>query len=210
MRPFSVGDIVRVKCLDEHSCSSMNRYVGTKVKIFSMSSVTGGEVHVYVNLPGGDSCYFHVSSLEHVEDEKRSDDAKCAELAAAYGVAPKVTHSATIVLASGRIVDIPNPDPALWGLTETQKDCPIGPVTTSVENAGSFLFPSFGCGGSRVDHEEGRCWLKDMSRVVNETTKIDAFTTKYAYVTELRTYKSRAPKAPESYECANPVLKVLW
>jgi hypothetical protein len=191
---FKLRDKVYARCLDENSISAMKKYVGVVGEIYLIDCFG-----VRVRYSDGITWGFKFSSLEYAEKKQPRPADRLV-----------FTCAATIVLASGREVRIPDPDPEHWELVETQKDCPVGPVTASVEEAGSFIFPSFGCGGSRVEHDEGRCWLKDMFRAVNETNKVDDFTTRYAYVTELRTYREKAPESKQEYQCSQPTLRTLW
>lgn len=131
------------------------------------------------------------------------------------------TVSATIVLASGREVRMPDPNPEKWELFETRS---LGPASRVRARRGapntdkdSFLIISR-CAAEGKDeeqpevrHETGRCWLKDMTRIVNMTQKPDHFTTKYAYVTELRLYKERVLDAVFDDDLAFPTLRAyLW
>lgn len=130
------------------------------------------------------------------------------------------TVSATIVLASGREVRMPDPNPEKWELFETRSLGPASRVRARLRAPServSYLVISH-CAAEGKDeeqpevrHETGRCWLKDMTRIVNMTQKPDHFTTKYAYVTELRLYKERVLDAVFDDDLAFPTLRAyLW
>lgn len=121
------------------------------------------------------------------------------------------TNSATIVLASGREVRMPDPGPG-WELVETQtdlnylkvhasliKDAPAGQGSGSLhlgEGVGKRLL---------VMHEPGLCWLGDMCNIINKIEKKGPFETKFSYVTELRKFviKKKHDEVPHT-------LSVLW
>ncbi len=124
-----------------------------------------------------------------------------------YG--PQTTYCATIVLASGRVVNIPAPDPKLWDLKATTKIRKITQLWCDDEDYIETEDNLSPLDRWDIHHEEGKCWLKDMARIVNEETKNGPFETKFSYVTEIRKYVRKETK-PEVYECANPVLRYLW
>jgi hypothetical protein len=127
----------------------------------------------------------------------------------------KETWSATIVLASGREVRIPDPNPEKWELVETKKDLPIVPVQIVLE----ALFSSAGVNGPdrlhqksythAVVHEQGRCWIKDMKRIVEQGEHKGPFEHRFSYLVELRHFKERAVEE-NSYPNSLPTLSVLW
>lgn len=139
---------------------------------------------------------------------------KEATMAKAYGASDKTveklarkydhTISATIVLASGREVELPGPSGDEWEVTERRE---FGPqlhatVTQNRLNVGPAPF--------LVSHDEGLCWLKDMARFVNANERIDHFTERYAYVKELRTHRVK-PVQPIEDDNPLPTLRAyLW
>jgi len=152
------------------------------------------------------------------------------KIAAGLGVPPEVlgkpgesktTVSATIVLASGREVRMPDPNPEKWELFETRT---LGPASRVRARRGaphtdedSYLIVAHCAQEGKAEekpavaHKEGRCWLKDMTRIVNMTEKPDHFTTKYAYATELRFYKERIIDAEFDSDLPYPTLRAyLW
>jgi hypothetical protein len=145
-------------------------------------------------------------------------DPKKRETGTPMGVS-KTTVSATIVLASGREVRIPDPNPEEWECTEARK---LGPASRVRYREKDWQNPNPRLVISRcslageqetkvVDHPEGLCWLKDMGRIVNETEKPDHFTTKYAYVTELRFFQERVVEAEFDSDRPYPTLRAyLW
>jgi hypothetical protein len=187
----------------------MAEFPGREGTVLSaMGCGTDGIMHVRVDVEGkgGGSCYFDSTSLEYVDVSKRSDDVKRAELAAAYGALPKVTHAATIVLASGREVSIPNPDPRVWeqDVAATQH---FGLVHEVVVSPGTFLVRAT---PFAMVHDEALCWASDMARVVNTKDVRSPFETRFSHVTEVRVFHRRALEVLESYECVLPALKTLW
>ncbi len=120
---------------------------------------------------------------------------------------PQTTYSATIVLASGRVVNVPNPNEKDWTLKSTEKVTRIEPVLLDHEEGNEdvdeFVLNSF------VEHEEGLCWLKDMARIIEQKDVVSPFETKFSYVTEIRKYV-RKPIEKPSYECTMPALRCLW
>ena len=120
---------------------------------------------------------------------------------------PQTTYSATIVLASGRVVDIPNPNEKDWTLKSTEKVTRVEPLLLDHEEGNEdvdeFVLNSF------VEHEEGRCWLKDMSRIIEQKDVVSPFETKFSYVTEIRKYVRKPIETP-IYECTMPALRCLW
>lgn len=119
----------------------------------------------------------------------------------------QTTYSATIVLASGRVVNIPNPNEKDWTLKNTEKVTRIEPVLLDHEewneDVDEFVLNSF------VEHEEGKCWLKDMARIIEQKDVVSPFETKFSYVTEIRKYV-RKPIEKPAYECTMPALRCLW
>ena len=120
---------------------------------------------------------------------------------------PQTTYSATIVLASGRVVNVPNPNEKAWTLKSTEKVTRIEPVLLDHEEGNEdvdeFVLTSF------VEHEEGLCWLKDMSRIIEQKDVVSPFETKFSYVTEIRKYVRKPIETP-IYECTMPALRCLW
>lgn len=139
---------------------------------------------------------------------------QAAVFAKMYGASDKtvekLTHkygstvSATIVLASGREVELPGPSGDEWEVTERRE---FGPqlhatVTQNRLNVGPAPF--------LVSHDEGLCWLKDMARFVNANERVDHFTERYAYVKELRTHRIK-PVQPIEDDNPLPTLRAyLW
>lgn len=129
------------------------------------------------------------------------------------------TVSATIVLASGREVRIPDPNPEKWECTEVRK---LGSASRVRSREKDWQNPNPRLVISRcslageqetkvVDHPEGLCWLKDMGRIVNGVETPDHFTTKYAYVTELRVFRERVIEAELDSDRPYPTLRAyLW
>lgn len=118
------------------------------------------------------------------------------------GHRPAFTHAATIVLASGREVEIPPPN-ALWELVERLEPGPQYRVV--IDNNILQLAQPYA-----IHHDAGRCWLKDMARLVNQTEHVDHFTDRYAYVKELRVYRAK-PITLAKDDCPLPTLKAyLW
>jgi hypothetical protein len=119
----------------------------------------------------------------------------------------KETWSATIVLASGREVSIPDPNPEKWELVETKKDLPIKKILitplSGINQPGNEgkVYP--------VVHEAGRCWIKDMARIVSQTERVSPFEERFSYLVELRHFKEKAV-VENSYTNALPTLSVLW
>lgn len=129
-------------------------------------------------------------------------------------VPPKETWSATIVLASGREVSIPDPDPEKWELIETKKNLPIVPVqivldalcsSAGVEGSDRLHLKSY---SHAVVHEQGRCWIKDMKRIVEQIEPKGPFENRFSYLVELRHFKERVIE--NSYPNPLPALSVLW
>jgi hypothetical protein len=208
MPALALGDHVRVKSMDQYSSEEMRSLIGTSATISRTSKRSSGETIYWLQQdvnPLAHQYYYLGTSLEKIGDATR-DDVKRAKLAAAYGAAPKVTHSATIVLASGREVRIPDPDPKVWerDLSATQHFALTHEVILS---AGMFHVRSV---GFAMEHDEARCWASDMARIVNEKDVRSPFETRFSHVTEVRVFHRRDPKVLESYECVLPSLKTLW
>lgn len=152
-----------------------------------------------------------------VKETFNGADPKKREQGTPMGVS-KTTVSATIVLASGREVHMPDPDSENWELIETR---PLGPASRvrarlrAPSEPETYLVIAHCFNGQEekpaVLHETGRCWLKDMTRIVNMTEKVDHFTTKYAYVTELRFFQERVVEAELDSDRPYPTLRAyLW
>jgi len=208
-REFKTGDSVRVKCLDEKSVSSMRDLVGARGKVNRIDP--DGHVHIEITSPRCAQCFFLPASLELVSEDapSLSPKEKKAAFARAYGAAAaalRTTVSATIILASGREVCMPDPPLAAWEIFDqkkggTQYRAKINDEGHTLHSGGASL---------GICHEEGRCWTKDMARIVNQTERVDHFTERYAYVTELRCFQERPPKDKEAYTNADSVLATLW
>jgi len=118
------------------------------------------------------------------------------------------THSATIILASGREVVIPDPSPEYWELVDTRKDFTYHSVRVYLyknkySSNGELVLhdgPGF-----RIGHDAGLCWLADMCRVVNLKEHLGPFETRFSCITELRKFKIKEKPVEEL-----PILSVLW
>lgn len=107
---------------------------------------------------------------------------------------PHATHVASFVLASGREVEMPVPDPEIWEevpLSDEEKASFAEIVPASAAWHNSKIYGDFTAGKTTyvVGHPEGVCWLMDMARFVCAEEKVDAFTTKFAYVTKVRKFR---------------------
>ncbi len=122
---------------------------------------------------------------------------------------PRETWSADITLADGHMVRVPDPDPARWELVKRCAPdvvCALemtenGYVTRQEE--GDVLIKRF------LVHDEGRCWAKDMARVVNATKRLSPFELRFAHVTEWRLWRKR-PARQERYGGSEGILACLW
>jgi hypothetical protein len=119
----------------------------------------------------------------------------------------KETWSATIVLASGREVRIPDPNPEKWELVETKKDLPIKKML--ITSYGGIIVPEDRGQSYPINHEGGLCWIKDMNRIVSQIERSGPFESRFLYLVELRHFKERAVEE-NSYPNSLPALSVLW
>lgn len=125
---------------------------------------------------------------------------------------PQTTYAATIVLASGRVVDIPAPDPEKWKLSYILKAENNKYATLSIKawKATDIALRGVdGYGEFQIEHDEGRCWLSDMARIINQKEEISPFETRFSYISEVREYV-RKPLETPAYECTMPALRCLW
>jgi hypothetical protein len=122
---------------------------------------------------------------------------------------PRETWSATIVLADGRTVRVPDPAPDRWELVEERKV--EKPQRTRVALASIIMgdIPSPEFFGGDVKHDEGRCWLADMFKIVNATHEVSPFEERFAYATELRRWRER-PAERARYSGCDSILACLW
>lgn len=138
------------------------------------------------------------------------------ELARAYGMSEKKlaerrrTVSATIILANGLEVRIPDPAGKDWVCTKKVKIDGIHCFSVGTDALGYYF------GGEHLSHivcirhSEGKCWMKDMRRVIEECITKGPFDVRYAYVTELRFFEEQFPVI-EVDDPAYPMLRAyLW
>lgn len=139
---------------------------------------------------------------------------KKAKEASHKGLSPQYTYAATIVLASGREVSIPDPNPELWDPVQNDDYDVSGPgYQVRIEVRGGkkdFLLYA----GDRViydvKHPEALCWIHDMERIVNEIYMPDCFTHRYSYIKEIRAFRERIIDA-EFDDRPYPTLRAhLW
>jgi hypothetical protein len=216
MPALALGDHVRVKSMDVHSSEEMRSLIGTSATISRISKRSSGETIYWLQQdvnPLAHQYYYLGTSLEKIgdatrDDVKRTPETKCADLAAAYGAAPKVTHSATIVLASGREVAIPDPNPEVWeqDVAATQRFGLVHEVSVRPDHSAFHVRAT----SFSMVHDEALCWASDMARIVNEKDVRSPFETRFSHVTEVRVFHRLPPKTLESYECVLPSLKTLW
>jgi len=131
-----------------------------------------------------------------------------------YAALRLTTVSATFVLASGRVVHMPDPVGDNWVLDDLNV-FPEGTgvsVTTDRINISNVLLKDMDTDMpiNRVNHEQGRCWLKDMERIVNARDRKSPFEERFACITVLRYFKVKLPE-PETDNLSLPTLRAyLW
>jgi hypothetical protein len=210
-RAFKVGDMVRVKCLDAKSVSSMQDLVGATGRVNRIGPE--GHVHIEITSPRGAQCFFLPASLELISEEvpSLSPKEKKAEFARAYGAAAalRTTVSATIILASGREVRMPDPPAEKWtqdrsGTYDFGHCVAVG--TTLEEGTLAVEGTTLG----KITHDEGLCWLRDMARIVNIREQKSPFEIRFSCIKEIRYFLEKPPKAEEKYTNADSVLATLW
>jgi hypothetical protein len=131
-----------------------------------------------------------------------------------YGAArlPCETWSADLVLADGRSVTLPGPDPTRWELVEERPCAEVRQAWARSNDQVVIADPSgdvMKVETFAVRHDEGLCWLTDMARIVNETRRLSAFEVRYAHVTRLRHWQERRV-VEERYSGCESILSCLW
>ena len=124
-----------------------------------------------------------------------------------YGV--QTTYSATIVLANGAIVNIPDPDAKAWELKRITKFDEVYPCFIDSDDRlriSCFDEVFF----AELADEHARCWAKDMARIVNEEIDNGPFEKHFSYVSEIREYVRKPVEKPEEYPCCYSTLRTLW
>lgn len=121
---------------------------------------------------------------------------------------PRETWSADLVLADGRAVTLPGPDPARWELVEEQRIDPCEATQFRASGTTSVVHGR-NCTTLFVNHVEGRCWLGDMGRIVNERRTVSPWEERWTYATVLRRWRERAV-VQERYTGSESLLACLW
>jgi hypothetical protein len=124
-----------------------------------------------------------------------------------YGV--QTTYSATIVLANGETVNIPDPDAKAWELKRTTKFDEVYPCFIDSDDRlriSCFDEVFF----AELADEHSRCWAKDMARIVNEEIDKGPFEKHFSYVSEIREYIRKPLQQKEEYPCCFSTLRNLW
>lgn len=241
---FNVGDEVIVIGKDKlYNSDLMSKYIGSYgVVTRDGFDLTYGEPGYVVQFSDSTSWSYLESSLmrscrtdvnfEYRQTEALKPEPRIPQASEMFErVDPKITHSATITLANGRQVIIPDPDPKLWTLDKTIKFDKVAEVFANIcmpyTPAGKCDEDVYSLSGEvilkkdaegialcdpfdyHIQHEQGKCFLKDMARIINETIDEPPFTHRFSCVTEVRQW-FRKPVEEDRYQSVLPALSVLW
>jgi len=220
---FKTGERVYVNCLDEHSDEGMKHLVGTWGEVDNPRFLPhSGKDKKCVSICFSEGNYFFCeSSLRHEGDVKSAPPdlikrEKEEELGRAYGMSEtkiaerRRTVAATIILATGLEVRVPDPVGKDWVLTKTVKVEGIHGFSIGMDAFSYYFSGAHFMDSVSLRHKEAICWMKDMRRIVEERSTKSPFDERYAYVTELRYFEERPPIV-EVDDPAYPTLKAyLW
>lgn len=195
------------------------------VKVFKFGNVVtngGGVVFVSKDAQSVSGPHFAFSedALTKVEDvciktEVKSPDKKLDEprdhKRVMYNASQQFTYAVDITLASGREISVPGPTGKEWELVEQEEIKGIHQATVrknsiDVNDRPAPIYSSV----VDITHEEGKCFLSDMGRIINQTVQNGPFETRFSYVTRLRKYYRKPNSRIEEYSSTLPALKVLW